>query len=87
MKRLVLAPAAEEEMLAAAKYYEDCQDELGNRFLDEVLQAGRRIAERPEAWSLISGRIRRCLLNHFPFGLFSYRTGSDLRACGHAFTT
>lgn len=69
MKRVVLAPAAEEEMLAAARYYEDCQGELGDHFLDEVMQTGRRIAEHPEAWPLISGRIRRCLLNRFPFGL------------------
>jgi len=56
MKPVVLAPAAEEEMLAAARYYENCQDGLGECFLDEVLQTGERIAEHPEAWSLISGR-------------------------------
>jgi len=56
-------------MLAAARYYENCQDGLGECFLDEVLQTGGRIAEHPEAWSLISGRIRRCLLNRFPFAL------------------
>ena len=69
MKPVVLAPAAEDEMHAAANYYEECQIGLGNRFLDEVLLTGRRVAENPEAWPIISGRIRRCLMKRFPFGM------------------
>lgn len=69
MKPIVLHPAAEAEMLAAAGYYQACQPELGGRFLDEVYLAGGRITDNPEAWSVISGSIRRCLLNHFSFGL------------------
>ena len=69
MKPVVLAPAAEDEMHAAAYYYEECQIGLGNRFLDEVLLTGRRIAENPEAWPFISDRIRRCLMKRFPFGM------------------
>lgn len=69
MKPIVLHPAAEAEMLAAARYYEECQVGLGDRFLDEVSRAGKRISHHPEAWPVISGSIRRCLLNRFPFGL------------------
>ena len=69
MKPVVLAQVAEDEMHAASHYYEDCQIGLGNRFLDEVLLTGQRIAENPEAWPIISGRIRRCLMNRFPFGM------------------
>ena len=69
MKPIVLHPAAEAEMLAAAGYYQDCQPGLGARFLDEVSRAGGRITQNPAAWPVISGSIRRCLLNRFPFGL------------------
>ncbi|HIJ95074.1 MAG TPA: type II toxin-antitoxin system RelE/ParE family toxin [Desulfuromonadales bacterium] len=69
MKPIVLHPAAEAEMLAAARYYQNCQAGLGRRFLDEVSLTGKRITENPVAWPLISGSIRRCLLNRFPFGL------------------
>lgn len=34
--RLELAPPAEAEMIAAARYYEDRAPGLGERFLDEV---------------------------------------------------
>ena len=69
MKPVVLHPAAEAEMRAAAGYYQDCQHGLGDRFLDEILQAGSRIQQHPAAWPVLSGQIRRCLLNRFPFGL------------------
>lgn len=69
MKPIVLHPAAEAEMRAAAGYYHECQPGLGSRFLDEVTLAGGRIIRNPEAWPVMSGSIRRCLLNRFPFGL------------------
>ena len=69
MKPIVLHPAADAEMRAAAGFYQDCQPGLGTRFLDEVSRAGGRITDNPTAWSVVSGQIRRCLLNHFPFGL------------------
>lgn len=69
MKPIVLHPAAEAEMRVAAGYYQDCQPGLGGRFLDEVSLAGGRIAHNPAAWPVITGQIRRCLLNRFPFGL------------------
>jgi hypothetical protein len=69
MKPIVLHPAAEAEMLATAGYYHACQSGLGSRFLDEGSLAGGRITDNPEAWSVISGSIRRCLLHHFPFAL------------------
>lgn len=69
MKPIVLAKVAEEEMHTAAQYYEERQIGLGKSFLDEVLLTGRNITEHPEAWPVISGKIRRCLLRRFPFGM------------------
>lgn len=69
MKPIVLHPAAEAEMRVTAGYYHNCQPGLGDQFLDEVLMAAERIKHNPAAWPEISGNIRRCLLNRFPFGL------------------
>jgi hypothetical protein len=56
-------------MRTAAGFCQDCQPGLGTRFLDEVSRAGGRITDNPAAWPVVSGQIRRCLLNYFPFGL------------------
>lgn len=76
MKPVLLHPAAEAEMRAAAGFYQQCQPGLGDRFLDEVLQAAGRMQRNPEAWPVVSGDIRRCLLHLFPFGLL-FRTEAD----------
>jgi len=69
MKPVVIHPEAEREMLAAALFYDERCPGLGRLFLDEVERGFRRIAERLEAWALISAQVRRCLLTEFPFGI------------------
>jgi len=69
MKPVVIHPEAEREMLAAALFYNERCAGLGSLFLDEVERGFRRIAERPEAWTIISSPDRRCLLSEFPFGI------------------
>ncbi len=76
MKPIVLHPAAEAEMRAAAGYYQDCQPGLGGRFLDEIARTGGRIAHNPLASPTISGYMRCCMQNHFPFGLL-YRIETE----------
>jgi hypothetical protein len=88
VKPIVLHPAAETEMRAAADYYEICHPGLGDRFLDEVALAGGRIAEHPEACPVISGHIRsnKALpAESIPvWSAFPHRNQKDLRACRHA---
>ena len=69
MKPVVIHPEAEREMLAAALFYDERCLGLGRMFLDEAERGFRRIAERPEAWTIISSPVRRCLLFEFPFGI------------------
>ncbi|RII26925.1 MAG: hypothetical protein CXR30_15995 [Geobacter sp.] len=54
MKPIVMHPAAEAEMRAAAGFYQECQPGLGDRFLDEVLLAAGRIRHNPTAWPAIA---------------------------------
>ena len=62
--------AAETELLVAVKFYEEAENGLGARFLDEVEATVERILAHPEAWARMSPRTRRCRTHRFPFGIF-----------------
>ena len=57
------------ELDQSFEYYEFQKPNLGEDFLKEVRLAIQRIKNQPTAWTLISKRTRRCLLNKFPFGI------------------
>jgi plasmid stabilization system protein ParE len=62
-------PEAENDLINAVTYYEDCQQSLGIDFTFEVDKAIARILEYPTAWTALSKNCRRCLLNRFPYGI------------------
>jgi hypothetical protein len=47
--QVIYHPSAEEEMLTAANYYENCADNLGHKFLDDLDNTINEIIEYPEA--------------------------------------
>lgn len=63
-----LSPA-KVELDESYAYYESQQTGLGQKFLDEVFFTVNRIKDNPTAWTQISKRSRRCLVNRFPYGL------------------
>lgn len=63
-----LSPA-KVELDESYAYYESQQNGLGQNFLDEVFFAVNRIKDNPMAWTKISKRTRRCLVNRFPYGI------------------
>ena len=70
-----LSPA-EEEMVAAALFYEDASAGLGADFLDCVQFALDRARRYPNSGSPIAQRFRAILLPNFPFSLI-YAYESD----------
>ena len=67
--------AAQSEFDDAIDYYDSQQIGLGLEFEDEVEQALERIDHYPEAWSPLSSRVRRCVLNRFPYSvIYEVRT-------------
>ncbi len=68
MKARFLA-SARRELLRAADWYDDRIPGLGDRFLDEIGKALRRILDFPEAHPALDVRYRRCLLAVFPFSI------------------
>ena len=60
---------AEIELDEAYAYYEKQEIGLGLRFYTELRNTVDRIIAYPEAWSLISGEIRKCRTKVFPYGV------------------
>lgn len=69
-------PEAEQELLQAASYYENCRPGLGMEFSHEVYLAITRIIQFPDSYAVFSKNTRRCILNRFPFGIL-YSTRKD----------
>lgn len=61
--------AAEEEMNASARYYEQQLPGLGHRFLFEVTRVIASIKAYPGAGPPLDANTRRKLLRHFPYAL------------------
>lgn len=62
-------PDAEEEFNQAIEYYEEIETGLGYDFAIEVYSTIQRSIAYPKAWSILSGDIRRSLVNRFPYGV------------------
>ncbi len=62
-------PEADEELLSAIRYYQECQEGLGDDFFYEAQSAIKRILDFPKAWPILERDVRRCLLNRFPYGI------------------
>ncbi len=69
---------AEEEMVAAAQYYEHQSVGLGTEFLTEVERTIAAISAHPNAAPKVKGEIRRWLLQRFPFGVLYVTTDEEI---------
>jgi plasmid stabilization system protein ParE len=60
---------AREEFHDAIKYYETQQIGLGKNFLNDIRSSISRIKEFPNAYIVIKGHVRRCLLHKFNYSI------------------
>lgn len=67
--RVVLEHEAEQEMLEAARYYDEQISGLGSDFLDEVEVATETIGEEPDRFGFYDRPIRSIKLERFPYRL------------------
>ena len=77
--KLTYHPAAEAEILAAARFYDHAIKGLGAHFLDEFDFSIALILESPERWRIIKDDKRRYLMRRFPFGLYYRVIGDEVR--------
>jgi plasmid stabilization system protein ParE len=69
--------AAQSELDGTIDYYEEQRSGLGFEFAEEVEEALERVNHYPEAWSPLSSRVRRCLVNRFHYSVI-YEVGSEM---------
>ena len=67
--RVVSHPEADEELEAAALWYEGRQPGLGDDFLDEFEHTLRRIVAGPERWRKIRADNRKLNFHRFPHAI------------------
>ncbi len=68
--KIAFLPAAQAELDDAFSWYEEQAVGLGYEFLDEFDQSLRLIASFPHLQPLVDKKVRRCLVNRFPYGIF-----------------
>jgi len=62
-------PEAEVEFVEAVAFYDKAEPSLGEKFSLEVPAALRNVLSYPNAWPVLEGEVRRCLVNRFPCGI------------------
>lgn len=66
---VVSHPEADQELEAAALWYQDLQPGLGDDFLDEFERTLRRSVAEPERWRKIRGENRKLNFHRFPYAI------------------
>lgn len=69
MHEIVIHESADEELQAAALFYEMRETDLGQEFLRELALSFYRIRENPFTYSTIFDDYRRSLMSRFPYGV------------------
>jgi plasmid stabilization system protein ParE len=69
-------PDAQDELISAARFYEDQTPGLGLDFLVTVQRTYERLLEFPASGASLGRRLRRVLVPKFPYGLL-YRAEPD----------
>ena len=83
--RLIVRPLAAEDVESAARWYEEQATGLGAEFLDALNRRLEDIEEAPERFPRVSPRLRRAMLERFPYSIFFTisRGAIQVVACMH----
>ena len=76
MRPLVFSRAAREELLLAARHYEEEKEGLGNKFLAAVQVLVERLLDYPESGPIIFRDVRRAGVRRFRYDIV-YRIRPD----------
>jgi plasmid stabilization system protein ParE len=72
IQRVIFRPAAVEDVVKAAAWYEERSSGLGEDLIDEILHAAGRAAVNPELFRIVraDGGVWRVLTDRFPYRIF-----------------
>ena len=69
MREVVVRRAAAADILAARRWYDRHDPDLGAAFIAELDATLARLTEFPEAAPIVHARVRRALMHHFPYSV------------------
>jgi plasmid stabilization system protein ParE len=69
-RRTFVRPEAQADIRKAARWYETREAGLGLRFVGEVRESLRRIADSPLRFPIVDQDVRRALLHKFPYSIY-----------------
>lgn len=84
---VVFTPAARQELIEAQDWYEREVTGLGRRFRQAIDALVRRMSQNPLQFPVVFKKVRRALLQRFPYSLFFLIEEDDtvlVIACFHA---
>lgn len=67
--KIVVSEFARQSLIDAKNYYNEQRPGLGYEFVQEFIAALDRIRMQPEAWTPLTKRTRRCLVQRFPYSV------------------
>jgi plasmid stabilization system protein ParE len=84
-RRVVWSSAAETEAADAALWYAAQKLVLAEQFLSAIEAAAHTVAQAPELYARVHGRLRRVLVRRFPYALIVRESDEELLvvACYH----
>ena len=68
--RVEYHPALVDELREIIDYYNTCSEGLGNEFLNEFERHILKVIAMPQQWRIVSGDIRRALMQRFPYCIY-----------------
>ncbi|MDP2956388.1 MAG: type II toxin-antitoxin system RelE/ParE family toxin [Longimicrobiales bacterium] len=80
--RLVFAPEARLDILAARTWYEEQSPGLGWEFSRAVEAATAALLRFPKSFPQVHGEVRKAVLRRFPYSLLYVLEGDDLTVLG-----
>ena len=69
-RRTFVRPEAQADIREDARWYETREAGLGLRFVREVRESLRRIADSPLRFPIVDKDVRRALLHKFPYSIY-----------------
>jgi len=78
MYRLIIKPAAKEDAMEAARWYNRKQKGLGDEFLQALDAKMEAIQRNPSQFQSVYKGIKRAFTDRFPYGLFYVVEGDTI---------
>jgi toxin ParE1/3/4 len=80
--RVVIEAPAKADLAASVRWYKQIRPGLEADFRLCVWATVHRIARNPEAYAMVSKRLRRALTDRFPFGVFYLQEPDAIHVLG-----